>query len=319
MEHVPGRPITAFADEHRLTLEQRLQLFGQVCEAIAHAHQKAIIHRDVKASNVLACFHNGRPMAKVIDFGIAKALTSDRLTELTFNTVAGKVIGTYATMSPEQAAGSADIDTRTDVYSLGVLLYELLTGVGPFDLRSLARSADDEARRIIREVEPPTPGARLTSLDAEDAERLARDRSLRTDDLRRRLEGEVAWIPLKAMRKERDRRYASVLELKEDLDNFREGGALIAGPESRAYRTAKFVGKHRAPLATLAVFLVTHVVGIAAALWGWQHASGLAREARAERERATRQFEQVEQTIETRVRTEVEARLRAARAEDRSP
>ncbi len=285
MEHVPGTPVTAFADEHRLTLGQRLQLFTQACDAIAHAHQKAILHRDIKASNVLACFHDGEPTVKVIDFGIAKALTSDRLTDLTFHTAAGKVIGTWATMSPEQAAGSADIDTRTDVYSLGVLLYELLAGVAPFDLKTLPRSSDAELQRIIREVEPPSPGARLTELDAAARERLAEARSLRIAELRQSLAGELAWIPLKAMRKERDRRYGSVLELKEDVENHRAGRALIAGPESRVYRLSKLARRHRAALGSAAAVLLALLVGLGgttAGLWQARQQAGLARAAEAQ-------------------------------------
>src|SRR4051812_22035722 len=157
MEYVPGIPFTRFCDEQQLSLRARLELFCQVCDAIAHAHTKAILHRDIKASNVLAYLLDGKPLVKVIDFGIAKALTADRLTDRTFNTARGQPIGTYETMSPEQADGSADIDTRTDVYSLGVLLYELLAGAKPFDSATLVRSADAEIRRIIREVEPPRP------------------------------------------------------------------------------------------------------------------------------------------------------------------
>ena len=292
MEHVPGTPVTAFADEHRLTLGQRLQLFTQACDAIAHAHQKAILHRDIKASNVLACFHDGEPTVKVIDFGIAKALTSDRLTDLTFHTAAGKVIGTWATMSPEQAAGSADIDTRTDVYSLGVLLYELLTGVAPFDLKTLAGSSDDEIQRIIREVAPPSPGVRLTELDAAARERLAQARSLRIHELHRSLKGELAWIPLKAIRKERDRRYTSVVELRDDIENHRAGRALIAGPESRSYRLSKLLQRHRTALGSAAALFLVLLLGLAGTTTGLQHArrqAGIARmaEARAESERTS--------------------------------
>ena len=293
MEHVPGTPVTAFADEHRLTLGQRLQLFTQACDAIAHAHQKAILHRDIKASNVLACFHDGEPTVKVIDFGIAKALTSDRLTDLTFHTAAGKVIGTWATMSPEQAAGSADIDTRTDVYSLGVLLYELLTGVAPFDLKTLAQSSDDEVRRIIREVDPPSPGARLTDLGPGEAERLAKARSLRIVDLQRSLKGEMAWIPLKAMRKERERRYASVLELKEDIENFEEGNALIAGPESRVYKIRKLDRPTPRGAGVSRVVMIALITGLTGSIWGWRVAQsanrvppGLQAEVLAENEKA---------------------------------
>src|SRR4051812_11054813 len=204
MEYVPGKPITQFADDNRLAIKDRLLLFMQACEAISHAHTKAIIHRDVKSSNVLAYLQDGRPTVKVIDFGIAKALTGDRLTDATFNTGQGRIIGTYDSMSPEQADGSPDIDTRTDVYSLGVLLYELLAGAKPFDQATLARAADQEIRRIIREVEPARPSTRLTALGA-TAAKLAEVRQVKVEQLAQALRSELEWIPLMAMRKERQR------------------------------------------------------------------------------------------------------------------
>ena len=165
MEYVAGVAINNFADENRLTIEDRLLLFLEVCDAITHAHQKAIIHRDIKASNVLGFMRDGKPHVKVIDFGIAKAaLTSDRLTDMTFNTAKGMAIGTYESMSPEQAAGSPDVDTRSDVYSLGALLYLLLSGVSPFDREMLAQKTQSEMREIICDVEPLNPSVRLRGL-----------------------------------------------------------------------------------------------------------------------------------------------------------
>src|SRR5687768_14353159 len=258
MEYVPGRPITRFCDEHRLGLRDRLELFCQACEAIAHAHTKAIIHRDVKGSNVLAHLQDGRPVVKVIDFGVAKAITGDRLSEDTFSTDRGSMIGTYDSMSPEQADASRDIDTRTDVYSLGVLLYELIAGAKPFDRRTLLERPDHEVRRIIREVEPPRPSTRLPQ-SSEGLTRVAQLRQMRPDALRRALAGELAWIPLKAMRKERDRRYASPLELADDVRNYLEGRPLVAGPESRAYVVRKFVARNRAAVVGAAAVLVLSV------------------------------------------------------------
>jgi serine/threonine protein kinase len=259
MEFVPGVPITKFADDNKLTVRQRLELFIQVCEAINHAHTKSIIHRDIKAKNVLAYLHDGRPTVKVIDFGIAKALTGDRLTDATFNTGSGAVIGTYESMSPEQADGSPDIDTRTDVYALGVLLYELLSGSQPFDLKTLAQSGDFEIRRIIREVEPPRPSTRLSTSDSQQTTRIAQLRRLRLDQLTRDLRRELEWIPLKAMRKERDRRYATAIQVADDVRNYLDGRPLIAGPETRRYRLRKWAAKHRVGLiaATSMVSLVT--------------------------------------------------------------
>lgn len=265
MEYVPGEPITEFADENKLAIKDRLLLFAQVCDAIAHAHTKTIIHRDIKSKNVLAWTNDGKPTVKVIDFGIAKALTGDRLTDATFNTDRGQTIGTWENMSPEQAEGSPDIDTRTDVYSLGVLLYELLTGAKPFDHETLAKAADHEIKRIIREVEPPRPSTRLSSL-GEGATKIAALRQERLDALTKQLRSELEWIPLKAMRKERDRRYASVRELAEDLDNYLAGKPLLAGPESPAYRVRKFVGRHRSAViaGTLAFVAIAFALVIVA-------------------------------------------------------
>jgi len=196
-----------------LPVRERLELFCQVCDAIGHAHTKAILHRDVKASNVLAYHSDGEAVAKVIDFGVAKALTGERLTEITFSTDRGVIVGTYDSMSPEQADGSRDVDTRTDVYSLGVLLYELVAGFKPIDREALTRANDHELRRLIREVEPPRPSARLATMSKEAVARIAAARHLKPDGLIHELRGELEWIPLMALRKERERRYASPLAL----------------------------------------------------------------------------------------------------------
>ena len=266
MEYVRGEPITNYCDRHRLSLRARLRLFLPVLEAVQHAHAKGIIHRDLKPSNVLVASAEtgGAPgtagtgqagaergadagIAKVIDFGIAKAIDhagSDK----TLFTQTGQIVGTPEYMSPEQA-GAGDVDTRTDVYSLGVLLYELLTGVLPFDPRTLRSKGYDEIRRIIREVDPPHPSTRLGTLadqqDASTARTLAEQRGLRVAELRRALRSELEWIPLKAMRKERERRYATPSEMAADIRNYLEDRALLAGPESRVYRARKFVSKNR--------------------------------------------------------------------------
>ena len=182
MEYVPGVPITQFADSNKLSTRQRLELFLQVCDAISHAHSKSIIHRDIKAGNVLTFMSADKPTAKVIDFGIAKALSDERLSDRAVNTSDGRVVGTYSTMSPEQAEGSPDLDTRSDVYSLGVLLYELITGIQPYDPDTLNKASDLEARRVIREVEPTRPSTRLTAL-GDDATRIAGLRQTRVDAL----------------------------------------------------------------------------------------------------------------------------------------
>ena len=262
MEYVPGKPVTQFADENKLTVRQRLELFLQICSAISHAHTKLIIHRDIKSGNVMAYFDDQKqPMVKVIDFGVAKALSGKALSDATLYTAHGEVLGTYDSMSPEQAAGSSDIDTRTDVYSLGVLLYELLTGAKPFDY---AREADHEIRRIIRDVEPPPPSTRLSSL-GEAGERIAAARRSQLDTLAKELSSELEWIPLMAMRKERDRRYESPAALAADVERYLGGEPLEAGPETLAYRAQKFLRKHRGPLivtAAIAAILITSIVAV---------------------------------------------------------
>jgi serine/threonine protein kinase/Tfp pilus assembly protein PilF len=292
MEYVPGVPITKFCDENKLSIDDRLDLFCQVCDAINHAHTKALIHRDIKASNVLAFLQEGKPTVKVIDFGIAKALTSDRLTEQTFYTDQGRIVGTYDSMSPEQADASPDIDTRTDVYSLGVLLYELLTGAKPFDHETLAKAADQEIKRIIREVEPPRPSAKLSSL-GDDATRIAGLRQEQLGTLMRQLRTELEWIPLKAIRKERGRRYASALELAQDVRNFLEDRPLLAGPESRAYRLRKFIRRNRTGVAASAAMILLTAAGVAFYIHGiraeQRKTEAALIDARQQREEATKQ------------------------------
>ncbi len=265
MEHVAGVPITEYSDSQRLDTRARLALFLEVCDAVRHAHQKGLIHRDLKPSNILVSDIDGRQTCKIIDFGVARA-TSGRLTERTLHTELGQMIGTPEYMSPEQAEMSGfDVDTRADVYSLGVVLYELLIGALPFDPAELRSRGIAELQRVIREEEPPRPSRRLSSLGERGA-RAARSRRARLDDLVRTLAGELEWIPLKAMRKERRERYQSAAELAADVHNYLAGRPLIAGPESRSYRFRKFLARHRAPVVAsfaFALLLVASVVGLA--------------------------------------------------------
>jgi len=261
MEYVKGLPITRYCDEHKLDIEQRLRLFRDVCEAVHHAHQKGIIHRDLKPSNILVSVHSDRPVAKIIDFGIAKA-TAHSLTDKTLCTFQGQLLGTPEYMSPEQVdLATQDIDTRSDIYSLGVVLYELLAGVLPFEHVSLQKLGLAELQRTIREEEPASPSHRLSHL-GEQAKAIAASRMTQVVPLARRLHRELEWIPLKAMRKDRCRRYKSASEMADDIHNYLAGNPLIAGPETAMYRMQKFVRKHAGSVTTVAMVVVAIALGL---------------------------------------------------------
>ena len=269
MEYVKGLPITEYCDHHMLSIEQRLRLFQQVCQAVHHAHQKGIIHRDVKPSNILVTTQDDQAVPKIIDFGVAKAIAQP-LTERTLYTEQGQLFGTPEYMSPEQAdIATEDIDIRSDIYSLGVLLYVLLTGVLPFDSETFRDGGIDHIRKVIREIDPKTPSTRLTSLGAE-AKEVAQKRCTEVGTLAKRLYKELEWIPLMAMRKDRTRRYRSASELSDDIENYLKGAPLIAGPESTVYQLKKFVRRNRTlvggVLAVLVVSLIGTVVSITFAL-----------------------------------------------------
>jgi tetratricopeptide (TPR) repeat protein len=291
MEHVAGVSITEYCDRERLDTKARLDLFLKVCEAVQHAHQKGVIHRDLKPSNILVTDVEGQQVAKIIDFGVARA-TGQSLTERTLHTELGQMIGTPEYMSPEQAEMSGlDVDTRSDVYSLGVVLYELLIGALPFDPGVLRAKGVLELQRVIREEEPPRPSVRLSTL-GDRATLAAQSRRSRIDDLVRTLAGELEWIPLKAMRKERAQRYQSVAELAGDVRNYLDGRPLVAGPESRSYRARKFLKRHRVPVALSAAFAILvlgSVVGLAL-LSRWALREKAAAESARDRAEATASF-----------------------------
>ena len=266
MEHVDGEPINAFADAKRLTLRQRLELFIPVCEAVQHAHHKGLIHRDLKPSNVLVVEIEGRAVPKVIDFGIAKAIASERPAS-TLQTQAGVAIGTPLYMSPEQVAGETDVDTRTDVYSLGVMLYELLAGDVPFDARTMRKAAMAEIQRIIRDETPPKPSMRMAQLASDRTATVAHARSATSERITSELRSELDWIPLMALRKERDRRYESPQALADDLRRYLDGRPLRAAPDSRAYLARKFVRRNKVPVAATAAVFVALSAGLGVALW----------------------------------------------------
>jgi serine/threonine protein kinase/tetratricopeptide (TPR) repeat protein len=265
MEFVQGDPITRYCDTHNLSIAERLRLFGQVCNAVQHAHQKGIIHRDIKPSNVLVSTQDGRPLAKVIDFGIAKA-TGARLTEMTLFTEHKTFIGTPEYMSPEQAEGSLDIDTRTDVYSLGVLLYELLTGTTPFDGRELRLAAYGEMQRIIREVDPPKPSTRVR-LVTDTIAKVAASRRLEPSSLDSAVRGELDWIVMKALEKDRQRRYETANGLALDIQRYLDGEAVVAAPPSTAYRVRKFVRRHKGFVLSGAAVAAALLVGLVGFAW----------------------------------------------------
>jgi len=261
MEYVAGQSITDYCDQHKQTIEQRLRLFQQVCEAVQHAHQKGIIHRDLKPSNILVAADGEKPIPKIIDFGVAKAI-AEPLTERTLRTEDSHLLGTPEYMSPEQAdMASDDIDTRSDVYSLGVLLYVLLTGTLPFDAKGLRRHGIERIRQIIREADPKTPSAQLTKL-GDEARSVAENRCTQVSTLARCLRSELEWIPLKAMRKERTERYQSASELADDIENYLKATPLIAGPPTGLYRLNKFVRRHKSLVASLIAVLAVLTAGV---------------------------------------------------------
>ena len=244
MEYVKGIPITEYCDTHRLNNRERLELYHEACKGVQHAHQKGIIHRDIKASNILVAIHDNKPIPKIIDFGVAKA-TAQRLTERTMFTEMGQLIGTPEYMSPEQAEMTGlDIDTRTDIYSLGVLLYELLVGALPFDSDALRAAGLSEIQRIIRETDPPKASTRLSSL-GDFKTSIAQSRSTDPSALRKQLKGDLDWIILKAMEKDRTRRYETVNGLAADITRHLNNEPVLARPPSATYKLQKMISRHK--------------------------------------------------------------------------
>jgi WD40 repeat protein/serine/threonine protein kinase len=262
MEYVKGLPITQYCDDVRLTVAQRLVLFTQVCQAVQHAHQKGIIHRDLKPSNILVCLYDGQPLPKVIDFGLAKAMNQS-LTEHTLYTAHGLMVGTPLYMSPEQAEfNNLDIDTRSDIYSLGVILYELLTGTTPLERRQFKDAAWQEMLRLIKEVEPPKPSSRLSGSGSLPG--LAAQRQLDPAKLTRTVRGELDWIVMRSLEKDRARRYPTAIGLAADIQHYLNNEPVDACPPSLSYRVGKFVRRNKMAVA-LAALAVLALVSLAAA------------------------------------------------------
>jgi len=303
MELVNGERITTYCDEHRLNLHDRLRLFIQVCHAIQHAHQKGIIHRDIKPSNVLITRHDGMPRPIVIDFGIAKATAGDLLTDKTLNTSMGPIIGTPAYMSPEQAnLNQSDIDTRSDIYSLGVLLYELLISKSPFDHKELLKAGLDEMCRTLRDREPPALLVKLQEMDPAEQESTVTNRGTDLRRLRTMLADDLSWIVMKAMRKERELRYESAGELAAEVQRFLDSEPVTARPPSGLYRLKKMVRRNKTTFAYLTAVLLAVFTGLGTSTWLFI------------REREARISEREARRNEQKLLTEADARARIAQA-----
>ena len=314
MELVKGVPITDYCDHHKLTPQARLELFVQACQAIQHAHQKGIIHRDIKPSNVLVALYDDRPVVKVIDFGVAKA-TGGTLTEATIDTGFGGVVGTPQYMSPEQATfNNLDIDTRTDVYALGVLLYELLTGSPPFSRKELEKKGLLEILRVVREEEPPRPSTKLSTADALPS--LSANRGTEPKKLTGLLRNELDWVVMKALEKDRTRRYETANGFAADVQRYLSGEAVIAHPPSTAYRIKKFVRRYRGQVIAASLVLLallTGVVGTALGLLEARRQTAIARDEAEAKEQA-----RAEETNQRAIAQEKERQANAAAEKERT-
>ncbi len=272
MELVKGEPVTEICDRMHYGVRRRLEIFKLICDAVQHAHTKGVIHRDIKPANVLVALEGDRPMPKVIDFGVAKALNQG-LSEATVFTAQGQLIGTPEYMSPEQAEMSGiDVDTRADIYSLGVVLYELITGALPFESQSLRSGGFAEMHRVIRDIDPPKPSTRLGTLGERHLTTVAKSRSLEPSQLTRTVRGDLDWIVMKAIEKDRQRRYETCRDFIADIDRLLANQAVVARPPSTVYRVRKFVRRNRLPLVAGALVFLALTGGLLASWTQWQRA-----------------------------------------------
>jgi serine/threonine protein kinase len=303
MELVRGVKVTRYCDEHRLNVRRRLELFIQICEAIQHAHQKGIVHRDIKPSNILVTMLDGKAVPKVIDFGIAKATGGERLTDSTLFTSYEQFVGTPAYMSPEQAQMSGtDVDTRSDIYSLGVLLYELLTGKTPFDQDELLKSGLDAMRHTLLEREPPRPSTRLDGLRTEELTQTSLHREIETPRLKSLLRGDLDWIVMKALDKDRNRRYQTANGFGRDVQRYLNNEPVFARPPSRWYRLQKLVRRNKTTFAAMAAVSGALIAGFGTSTWLFF------------REREARREAEIARRVETELRAEAEARAKISQA-----
>jgi serine/threonine protein kinase len=314
MELVKGIPITEYCDHHVLGLPERLALFRQVCSAVQHAHQKGIIHRDLKPTNILVEAHDEKPVPKVIDFGLAKATSGMLLTDQSLFTAFGSVAGTPLYMAPEQASFNAlDVDTRADIYALGVMLYELLTGSTPIRRETFQRAALDEMLRVIREDDPPTPSSRISTSDALPG--LAATRHIEPNRLSRFMKGDLDWIVMKALAKDRQRRYDSAIDLANDIERFTNHEPVSAGPPSSTYRMRKFARRNRGQVVAASLLLLTLVGGVAGTTVGLVEARRQERVANRQREIAVAEAGEKEKARQAEAFQRVQAEKRLAQVE----
>ena len=312
MEYVKGVPITEYCDATRMSVPERLNLFVQVCQAVQHAHQKGIIHRDLKPSNILVAPYDDKPVPKVIDFGLAKAMHQS-LTERTLHTAHETVLGTPLYMSPEQAQlNNLDVDTRADIYSLGVLLYELLTGTTPLEKQRFKQAAWDEVKRLIREEEAPRPSTRLSSSNTLAS--LAAGRQIEPTKLTKLVRGELDWIVMKSLEKDRTRRYETANGFALDIQRYLAGEPVLAAPPSALYWLRKLARKHRAALTTAAAIGLLLVAGVAVSTWQAVRATNAEAAARIAQQDAETKRAEAEQQKGFAEGKEQEARKEAAKA-----